>query len=115
MLVAARGARVQPPRWNPPRPATHERAHKLPQSAPIARAMRKIVIVVLACVALCVGYVAWPFASLYAVVRAAQAGDVRTIEQRVDFVALRRSLVAQLLEAHARLSGRQLDRSGLTV
>jgi len=56
--------------------------------------MRKILIAVIAVAALCVGYVAWPFASLYQVVRAAQADDVATIEQRVDFVALRRSLVA---------------------
>ena len=77
--------------------------------------MRKIVVAALAFLALCVGYVAWPFASLYEVVRAAQAGDAARIEQRVDFPALRRSLVAQLLEAHARLSGKRLDRSGLTV
>jgi hypothetical protein len=77
--------------------------------------MRKILVSVLVFAALCVAYVAWPFASLYEVVRAAQAGDVSRIEQRVDFDALRRSLVAQLIETHARLSGRRLDRSGLTV
>ena len=77
--------------------------------------MRKIVVAALAFVALCAAYVAWPFASLYEVVRAAQAGDAARIEQRVDFPALRRSLVAQLIEAHARLSGKRLDRSGLTV
>jgi hypothetical protein len=77
--------------------------------------MRKIAVAALAFLALCVAYVAWPFASLYEVVRAAQAGDVARIEQRVDFVALRRSLVAQLIEVHARLNGKRLDRSGLTV
>jgi len=77
--------------------------------------MRKIVVAALAFLALCGAYVAWPFASLYEVVRAAQAGDAARIEQRVDFPALRRSLVAQLIEAHARLSGKRLDRSGLTV
>ena len=77
--------------------------------------MRKIIVAALAFMALCGAYVAWPFGSLYEVVRAAQAGDVAKIEQRVDFAALRRSLVAQLLEAHARLNGRRLDRSGFTV
>ena len=77
--------------------------------------MRKIIVAALAFMALCGAYVAWPFASLYEVVRAAQAGDAARIEQRVDFPALRRSLVAQLIEAHARLSGKRLDRSGLTV
>ena len=77
--------------------------------------MRKIIVAALAFMALCGAYVAWPFASLYEVVRAAQAGDAARIEQRVDFPALRRSLVAQLVEAHARLSGKRLDRSGLTV
>ena len=77
--------------------------------------MRKTVVAVLAFLALCVAYVAWPFASLYEVVRAAQAGDAARIAQRVDFVALRRSLVAQLIEVHARLNGKRLDRSGFTV
>jgi hypothetical protein len=77
--------------------------------------MRKIVVAALAFVALCAAYVAWPFASLYEVVGAAQAGDAARIEQRVDFPSLRRSLVAQLVEAHARLNGKRLDRSGLTV
>src|SRR4029077_19153290 len=77
--------------------------------------MRKIVVAALAFVALCAAYVAWPFASLYEGGRAAPAGDAARIEQRVDFPALRRSLVAQLIEAHARLSGKRLDRPGLTV
>jgi len=77
--------------------------------------MRRFILVALAAAALCVGYVAWPFGSLYQVVRAAETGDAATISQRIDFEALRRSLVAQLIEAHARLTGRRLDRSGLTV
>jgi hypothetical protein len=77
--------------------------------------MRKIFIAVAAVAALCVAYVAWPFASLYELVRAAQAGDVAGIERRVDFAALRRSLVAQLLETHARLNGRRLERAGFTI
>ena len=77
--------------------------------------MRKIVVAALAFLGLCVAYVAWPFASLYEVVRAAQAGDAARIAERVDFVALRRSLVAQFIEVHARLNGKRLDRSGFTV
>src|SRR5215207_10010607 len=81
----------------------------------MAPQMRKTVISIAVLAGLCLAYVAWPFASLFEVVRAAQAGDVDAIARRVDFAALRRSLVAQLIETHARLAGKQLDRSGLTV
>jgi hypothetical protein len=75
--------------------------------------MRKTLIAAGMLVALCAAYVVWPFASLFAVVRAAQTGDTQFIAQRVDLPALRRSLTAQLVDAYARMTGKPLDRSGV--
>jgi hypothetical protein len=77
--------------------------------------MRKTVAILLVLVALCVAYVAWPFVSLLAVVRAAQAGDVAKIQQRIDVPALRRSLAGQIVATYARLNGIRPDPTGLTV
>ena len=77
--------------------------------------MRKTVATFLVVVALCVGYVAWPFVSLFAVVRAAQAGDVAQIQSRIDVPALRRSLAGQIVATYARLKGIRPDSTGLTV
>ena len=75
--------------------------------------MRKTAIAAAVLGALGLAYVVWPFASLYGVVRAAQAGDAAGVAQRVNAPALRRSLTAQLLEAYARVTGKQPDRSGI--
>jgi len=75
--------------------------------------MRKTLVALAVIVALCVGYVIWPFASLFDVVQAAKSGDVARIEQRLDVPALRRAFTAQLIEAHARVTGKSPDRSGL--
>lgn len=75
--------------------------------------MRKTIVALAVIVALCAGYVVWPFASLFEIVRAAKAGDVARIEERLDAPALRRAFTAQLIEAHARITGKSLDRSGL--
>jgi Protein of unknown function (DUF2939) len=77
--------------------------------------MRKTIATVVVFVALCVGYVAWPFASMFAVVRAAQAGDVAKVQSRVNFPALRRSLAGQIVATYARLNGMRPDPTGLTV
>jgi hypothetical protein len=87
----------------------------LPYSAVIAPAMRKTIAAVAILVALCLAYIVWPFASLASVVRAARAGDLATIERRVDWPALRRSLAGQIVTTYARLNGIRLDRAGLTV
>lgn len=75
--------------------------------------MRKTLVALAVIVALCAGYVVWPFASLYEIVRAAKAGDVARIEERLDVPALRRAFTAQMIEAHARVTGKSIDRSGL--
>jgi Protein of unknown function (DUF2939) len=77
--------------------------------------MRKTIAAIAILIALCLFYVIWPFASLQSVVRAARAGDVAKIEQRVDWPALRRSLAGQIVATYARLNGMRLDRAGLTV
>src|SRR5437660_3701404 len=77
--------------------------------------MRKTVAAIAILVALCLFYVVWPFASLISVVRAARAGDIAKLEQRVDWPALRRSLAGQIVATSARLKGIHLDRGGLTV
>jgi hypothetical protein len=77
--------------------------------------MRKAIVAIAIVIAVCLFYVVWPFASLISVVRAARAGDVAKIEQRVDWPALRRSLAGQIVATYARLNGVRLDRAGLTV
>jgi hypothetical protein len=54
--------------------------------------MRKTLAGIAILIALIGFYVAWPFASLIGLVRAAHAGDAAAVEQRVDWPALRRSL-----------------------
>jgi hypothetical protein len=77
--------------------------------------MKKTIAAFVILFALILGYVAWPFVSLFAVVRAAEAGDTAAIEQRVNFPALRRSVSAQVIGTYARLTGMKTDGAGLTV
>lgn len=77
--------------------------------------MKKTIAVVVLLLALWVGYLAWPFVSLLAVVRAAESGDVAAIQERVNFPALRRSLSGQIISTYARFTGMKLDGAGLTV
>jgi hypothetical protein len=77
--------------------------------------MRKTIAGAAIVIALILFYVAWPFGSLIAVVRAAHAGDVKTVEQRVDWPALRRSFAGQIVGAYGRITGVRLDQSPVTV
>ena len=77
--------------------------------------MRKSLAIFLVLVVLWLGYIAWPFASLFSVVRAAQARDAAAIAQRVDFPKLRRSVAVQILLAYAGLSGIKLDSASMTI
>ena len=61
------------------------------------------------------GYIVWPFASLFSVVRAAQARDAVALAQRVDFPKLRRSLAVQILQAYAGLSGIKLEGASVAI
>lgn len=77
--------------------------------------MRKTLGVFAILLVLWVGYIAWPFASLFAVVRAAQAGDAIALAQRVDYPRLRRSVAVQILQAYAGLSGIKLDSASVAI
>lgn len=77
--------------------------------------MRKTLAIFLVLFVLWLGYLVWPFASLFAVVRAAQAGDAAAIAQRVDFPKLRRSVAVHILQTYAGLSGTRLDSASLTI
>ena len=61
------------------------------------------------------GYIAWPFASLFSVVRAAQARDAVALAQRVVFPKLRRSMAVQILQAYAGLSGIKLEGASVAI
>ncbi len=77
--------------------------------------MRKTLGILAILFLLWLGYIAWPFASLFSVVRAAQAGDAAAIAQRIDFAKLRRSMAVQLLQAYAGLAGLKLDSASVTI
>ena len=61
------------------------------------------------------GYIVWPFASLFSIVRAAQARDAVALAQRVDFPKLRRSMAVQILQAYAGLSGVKLEGASVAI
>lgn len=76
--------------------------------------MRKTLVTLAVLGALCLAYVAWPFASLFDVVRAAQRNDAAAVAQRINGPALRRQLTAQLVDTYGRITGRaSAGRSGL--
>ena len=75
--------------------------------------MRKAVAAIVILVVLGLGWCAWPFVGLYGLARAAQSADVATIEQRVDFGSLGRSLSGQIVQTYARLTGLPIDRGSL--
>jgi hypothetical protein len=72
--------------------------------------MRKTIVVLVVLFLVWLAWSAWPFAALYDIARAAQAGDAARIEQRVDFPALRRSLSDQIVAAYARVTGARVER-----
>jgi len=72
--------------------------------------MRKIVAVIIVLVVLFVAWSAWPFCGVYSLARAVQSGDIASIEERVDYPALGRSLSGQILATYARQTGLPLDR-----
>ena len=52
------------------------------------------------------GYWAWPFFALRALASALQTGDVTAINEKVDYVRLRRSFTEQIIGAYLRVTGR---------
>ena len=77
--------------------------------------MRKTVGIFAILFLLWLGYIVWPFASLFSVVRAAQARDAIALAQRVDYPKLRRSVAVQILQAYAGLSGVKLDTASVAI
>jgi hypothetical protein len=77
--------------------------------------MKKIIASFALLLALLTAWAAWPFYALYDLGRAIQAADVRTIEQRIDFPQLRRSLSGQVMTAYARINGIKVDNAGFMV
>jgi hypothetical protein len=55
---------------------------------------------------LLLGYWAWPFFALRALASALQTGDVTAINEKVDYVRLRRSFTEQIIGAYLRVTGR---------
>lgn len=76
--------------------------------------MKKTIATVVIVVATFVAYSAWPFFGLYELGRAVQARDATRLEKQIDFPALRRSIAAQIILAHAKLTGAKQP-SSLTV
>jgi DUF2939 family protein len=68
--------------------------------------MRKLAAAIAILLVVLVGYSAWPFASLYGLARAVEARDVGAVRERVDFPAVRRNLIDQIMQAYLRLSGK---------
>jgi Protein of unknown function (DUF2939) len=68
--------------------------------------MKRFVPVFLLLLVLLVGYWAWPLFGLRALAEALQAGDVRTINEEVDYARLRRSFTEQIIGAYLRVTGR---------
>src|SRR5260370_17317662 len=52
------------------------------------------------------GYAAGPFLAVYRLVDAVQARDVAALTERVDFLALRASLTAQIVRTYLRITGK---------
>jgi hypothetical protein len=53
-----------------------------------------------------VGYWAWPFFGLRALAEAVQVGDVRAINEQIDYPRIRRSFTEQIIGAYLRVTGR---------
>lgn len=86
-----------------------------PHSAFTSPRMRKSLGVLAILLVLWLGYIVWPFVSLFSVVRAAQAGNAVAIAQRVDFPKLRRSMAVQLLQTYAGLAGVKLEAASVAI
>ena len=68
--------------------------------------MKRFIPAFLLLLVLLVGYWAWPFFGLRALADAVQIGDVKAINQEIDFPRLRRSFTEQIIGAYLRITGR---------
>jgi hypothetical protein len=76
--------------------------------------MKRLIPAFLLLLVLLVGYWAWPFFGLRALADALQAGDVRTINEKIDYTRLRRSFTEQIIGAYLRVTGRASKLGGLS-
>lgn len=77
--------------------------------------MRKTIVVSLVLLLLFLAGAIWPFAAIYDIALKAEAGDAAGLSERIDFTAVRRSLVRQIIAAYLRLSKIRVDPTGLTT
>jgi Protein of unknown function (DUF2939) len=68
--------------------------------------MRSTIKIAAVLVVLWLAYAAWPFFDVYRLLDAVQARDVAALNDRIDFLALRRSLTAQIARTYLRLTGK---------
>ena len=68
--------------------------------------MKRFIPTFLVLLALLVAYWAWPFFALRALAEAVQVGDVRAINEQIDYPRLRRSFTEQIIGAYLRITGR---------
>jgi hypothetical protein len=76
--------------------------------------MKRFIPAFLLLLVLLIGYWAWPFFGLRALADALQAGDVRTINEKIDYTRLRRSFTEQIIGAYLRVTGRASKLGGLS-
>lgn len=76
--------------------------------------MKRFIPAFLLLLVLLIGYWAWPFFGLRALADALQAGDVRTINEEIDYTRLRRSFTEQIIGAYLRVTGRASKLGGLS-
>jgi hypothetical protein len=77
--------------------------------------MRKTILVVSVVVLAGLAGAIWPFTALYDIARKAEARDVPGLTERIDFPALRRSLTGQIVRAYIRVTGVNVNPTGITA
>jgi Protein of unknown function (DUF2939) len=77
--------------------------------------MRKAILIGAALVAAWVAWLAWPLPALYRLAHAVETRDAAALSEEVDFAAVRRSLVQQIMAAYVRVTGAKSAPSGLVA
>ncbi len=81
--------------------------------APRFNEMKRILFAAIAVVAVFLAYRSWPLVSAAQLGSAIQRGDQQEVNDRIDFIALRRSLGRQVARAYLEESGRGKELGGL--
>jgi hypothetical protein len=68
--------------------------------------MKRFIPAFLLLLVLLIGYWAWPFFGLRALAEAVQVGDVKEINEQIDYPRIRRSFTEQIIGAYLRVTGR---------